>query len=261
MYGIIYGLYDPRTEALRYIGQTTRTSTQRLRAHLTPSALRRHSYVARWLSGLSRSRLIPTCSILAEAQDQEELDRLEVEWIAKARSEGASLVNLADGGGGRPGYVVPPEVRERIAAKQRGVPKPKHTEEWKAQMSAQMTGRNTNTAEHLEALAALKRGVSRSAETRAKISAAKKGRGLTPDHREKVVAALRAVDQTTISRRAGSSHPAFRHDITTEYIVGQLKSGRTKVEVARELGVSPTFIHRRIREHRKDLSLAKQGQR
>jgi len=32
-YGQIYGLYDPRDEALRYVGQTTRSLKKRLQEH------------------------------------------------------------------------------------------------------------------------------------------------------------------------------------------------------------------------------------
>ena len=218
LYGYVYGLYDPQTNELRYIGQTTMLLWRRLACHLSPSVLARPSHRTHWLQGLLDRSLRPTIKPLAEATSKEELDCLEVQHIAAARERGERLVNLEPGG-------------------------------------------NTPSLEHRAKLAALKRGVPRTAETKAKISASKKGRKLSAAHREKVVAVLRAVDHTAIPHRVGSSHHAFRHDITTEYIVGQLKSGRTKVEVARDLGVSPTFVHRRIREHREDLSLAKQKQR
>jgi len=46
----------------------------------------------------------------------------------------------------------------------------------------------------------------------------------------------------------GSTHHQYRHDISTAFILQRLAEGRTKVQVAEELGVSPTFIHRRLNQ-------------
>ncbi len=249
-HGIIYGLHDPTTGELRYIGQTVNAVTQRLAVHLSPSSLRRHSYLARWLLGLVKRDLSPTWSVLAEAQDQAELDRLEVEHIAKARADGVRLVNLSDGGG-RAGYVTPQETRDKIAATQRGVPKPKHTEEWKARMSEVMSGRNTNTPEHLARLAEMKRGVPRSDETRARISESRKGQpsGMAGKHHTDEAKAK--ISEHRKGQTLGEEHHGYRHDIPTHEIVRLLGEGMTKVQVAAHFAVSPTFIHRRIAEARR----------
>lgn len=228
VHGVIYGLHEPLTGELRYIGQTTTTVSQRLSKHLTPASLRRHSYLARWLLGLAKRGLSPIWSVLAEAKDQAELDRLEVELIAKARREGVRLVNLS-GGGGRAGYV-------------------KHTEEWKAHMSAVMSGRCTNTPEHMARLAEMKRGVPRSEETKSKISEAKKGRPTGrrgESHTEETKAKIRANRK---GKLVGSQHHQYRPDVSTADILRMILEGMAKVEVARQLGVAPTFVHRRLKQ-------------
>jgi DNA-binding transcriptional regulator LsrR (DeoR family) len=48
----------------------------------------------------------------------------------------------------------------------------------------------------------------------------------------------------------GEAHHQYRHDISTEHILKRLDEGATKVLVAKELGVSPTFIHRRLNQAR-----------
>lgn len=253
VHGVIYGLHDPETGELRYIGQTITTVKARLAVHVSPSQLKKHSYVARWLLGLVRRGLEPTWSVLAEASDQEELDRLEIKLIALARDEGVRLVNLSDGGGGRAGWATPPEVREKIRRSNLGKPHPKHTPEWKALMSEKMRGRNTNTPEHIERLRQMKIGVPRSEETRAKISEARKGipspmRG--KHHTEETKAKVSASRKGKLT---GDTHHQYDHDISTEWILAKLDEGWTKVAIAKELGKSPTFVHRRVNQARRTL--------
>lgn len=197
--------------------------------------------------GLVKRGLSPTWLILAEAHDQAELDRLEVEHIAEARAKGVRLVNLSDGGGGRAGYVPTPEEREKIRQGNLGKPHPKHTEEWKNLMSAIMSGRNTNTPEHIAYLAEMKRGVPRSEETKAKISASKKGQSSPRKGAVLTEETKNRIRENRKGKAAGSEHGLFRHDISTEAIISAVASGKTKVQIAKELGVSPTFVHRRLK--------------
>lgn len=249
-HGCIYGLHDPESGELRYIGQTIKSIPNRLSAHLSPSSLRRHSYLYRWLGGLVERGLKPTWSQIDVAGDQADLDRLEIEHIAKARLDGVRLVNLSDGGGGRAGYVPSKEEREKIASKQRGVPRQPKTSEQKAHMSQVMKGRNTNTPEHIERLRQMKIGVPRSEETKARISEAKKG---TPSHMKGKHHTEETKAKVSASRKGklmGSTHHQYRHDISTDHILARLAEGATKAAVAEELGVSPTFVHRRLRQAR-----------
>ena len=252
-HGVIYGLHDPLTGELRYIGQTIKAIPDRLAAHKTPSSLKRHSYLSRWLGGLVKRGLSPTWSQLAEAQDQPELDRLEIEFIAKARAEGVRLVNQADGGGGRAGYSPTPEEREKLRIANTGKSHGPHTPEWKAHMAQVMAGRQTNTPEHIARLAEAKRGKPRSEETKARISAAKMG---TPSPKKGIPMAEEQKAKISASRRGKmteAAHHKYREDISTEAILKRLAEGATKVEIAQELGVSSTFVHRRVGQARRTL--------
>jgi hypothetical protein len=89
----IYGLYCPRTGALRYIGKARRASA-RLRQHLREC--RRRDYpVHRWIRKLLAEGLMPRVEVLARTPDWRTAER---EAIQKARAEGLDLLNVADGG-------------------------------------------------------------------------------------------------------------------------------------------------------------------
>lgn len=251
-YGVIYGLYDPRTHRLRYVGQTTKSLAIRLTGHLCPSSLRQKSHVYAWLRKLIRLGLRPSIQLLSEADNQTELDNLEIRLIAEARARGEDLTNISNGGSGSAGHTVSTETREKIAAAQRGVPRPKHTAEWKARMSALMAGRCTNPPEHYIRIAELKRGSTHSPEVRARISAAKKGQ-MPPNKGVPMGVELRArISASRKGKSLGATHPQYRDDIATGEILRLLGSDMTKVQVAAYFKVSPTFIHRRLAEAQRE---------
>lgn len=107
-----------------------------------------------------------------ECSDESTAFDLEMGLIKCVKRMGIKLTNLTDGGHGVSGLVVTPEQREKIAAKLRGKPGTPHTEASKAKISAANKGRK-RTPEELEKLreAAKRRGPV-SDETRAKLSAA-----------------------------------------------------------------------------------------
>lgn len=231
-HGIIYGLHDPRTGELRYIGQTTKATPEERRwSHLAPSSLKQHTYLARWLSGLVKNGLVPTCSIICTANSQPELDELEIKHIAEARSRGVRLVNMSDGGGGRA-----------------GVPQ---SEEWKARMSEQKRGKNTNTPEHIARLAEMKRGVPRSEETKAKIRAAKLGTKLTEEHKAKIAASSLGKFSPK-----GEASGRWKHGVSTDEIMRRYDAGEPKKHIAAAVGMSEMGVAHRIRRARAERAAA-----
>lgn len=90
----IYGLYDPETAELRYVGKA-KNAGDRLVRHLQ-EARRGTRPVHAWLRKLSAAEKLPAVKILAEvADDQWEAE--ERRLIAEHRKT-ADLLNLADGG-------------------------------------------------------------------------------------------------------------------------------------------------------------------
>jgi hypothetical protein len=195
----------------------------------------------------------PTLSLLDIAKDQPDLDEKEQWWIAYLNCGGYQLVNMNEGGGGPWGREVSQETREKLASSNTGVPHPKHTEEWKKDMSKKMSGRNTNTPEHMEKLRQSRIGAKHSDDAKAAISRKKTGVKLTDEHRQNIAASNigKKMSAECLAKRSGDKHGCYRHEISTDLILQRIKEGFTKTSIAAELGVSSTFIHRRLNQHRK----------
>lgn len=96
--GVIYALFDPRTQTLRYIGKTTAPLERRLQDHLK-ACVKNHSYAATWLRGLRVAGIRPK-AVIIERLPTADLPSAERRWIALARNLGVRLTNLSDGGEG-----------------------------------------------------------------------------------------------------------------------------------------------------------------
>lgn len=119
----IYGLIDPRTGLLRYIGKTSQSLTIRLKNHCTDGH-RKYDHRANWIRSLAAAGFRPQIvEIETCAGDgcQE-----EIYHIALARNDGVKLVNQSLGGEGVSGFKQSPAAVEKRAAKRRGKPLPRH---------------------------------------------------------------------------------------------------------------------------------------
>lgn len=178
----IYGLTDPRTGALRYIGQTKHLR-KRYSRHLNLHAEDR-THRACWVRGLLSSGLRPELDTLEVVDDAVASD-VERFWIASLRAAGADLVNLTGGGEGgatRRGYATPADVRSKISRAHVGI---RHTAETRALLSQQRRGKKQRPETVARRAAAL-RGRKMPQETRRKISAALMGHPVSEDTREKL---------------------------------------------------------------------------
>jgi hypothetical protein len=89
----IYGLYDPDTDELRYVGKAN-NAKKRLRTHAYERGYRRP--VNNWVKSLIDQGKCPVMRIL-EVVPHEQWEEAERRLIAKHR-ETCKLLNLADGG-------------------------------------------------------------------------------------------------------------------------------------------------------------------
>jgi NUMOD3 motif len=120
-------------------------------------------------------------------------------------------------------------------------------------LTNQDSGGKSMSEWHREKLREMKIGVPRSEETKAKISEAKKG---TPSHMKGKHHTEETKAQISASRKGkllGDTHHQYRQDISTEWILAKLDEGWTKVAIAKELGKSSTFVHRRVAQARRTL--------
>lgn len=93
--GTIYGLVDPRTDKVRYVGQTTKPLEVRLAGHLAAPA----PFVRAWIETLAFEGCAPGIVPIREAVPVAALDQAEEEEI-RAHAERGELLNVV---GNQPG--------------------------------------------------------------------------------------------------------------------------------------------------------------
>jgi len=108
---IIYGLIDPRTKELRYIGMSS-TGLKRPKTHLNPSTYNKsNTYVYCWIKSLVKENLQPEIMVIDECSSYIELQDLEIFYINYFKAIGCKLTNLREGGlGGKYGEKQAPEI-------------------------------------------------------------------------------------------------------------------------------------------------------
>jgi hypothetical protein len=92
----IYGLKDPNTQEIRYIGKSDNPK-KRYASHLALSKADVNKHKKRWIASLKRTGQKPELVILERISDKQWQDR-ECWWIQHGRDSGWKLTNIADGG-------------------------------------------------------------------------------------------------------------------------------------------------------------------
>jgi len=199
----IYGLYDPETDELRYIGKTVSKLNVRLSQHITASKKGKINHLHCWIRSLSKCPIIKPIEIVPYEQDSE----AEIRIIAEYRTSGYNLVNESDGGEGQKGYHHSEETKNKLRVLNIGRKMPPKSEETLKRMSEAQMGKHL-TDEHKESIrqGVLKPEVyekvvaggrlgalvathpSPSKETREKMSASHLGIPLSDEHKAKISA-------------------------------------------------------------------------
>ena len=221
----IYALVDARNpEHFRYVGKTIYTIERRLYWHLYKQPAEKNLYKKRWIVKVQDAGGDVLAVLLEECPDELQ-DEREMFWIAKAKADGHRLTNMSDGGEG--GRNPCPEVRERIAAHHRGKKRPPHVVEALRKSGRRYVGAaNPNFGKH------------HTAEARARIGAAHKGRKLTDAHKKKCSDRLKGVN-------AGSRNGSAR--LTAEQVTSIYRRkvfGKERVvDLAREFGIHQMSVY------------------
>jgi hypothetical protein len=174
MRNFIYGLVDPRTTFIHYIGKSS-IGMDRPREHMRASELR-HDTTRKsvWIRQLLADGITYEIKVLEYVADKERLNEAERRWIAHGRQANWPLTNLTDGGDGA-SSPRPPETLAKIRAAR--ALQPPHSEESRAKMSAARKGKPPGNAGKKATLVA-----------RANMSAAHTGRVFSEEHRANIAA-------------------------------------------------------------------------
>ncbi len=98
---LIYGLVDPRSLLVHYVGMSSRGYARALE-HQGGSPPAMYSPKARWISSLQALGIGYHVVLLEVVRTPSELAEAERRWIAYGRLSGWPLTNTTDGGEGRP---------------------------------------------------------------------------------------------------------------------------------------------------------------
>lgn len=89
----VYGLQDPETSEIRYVGQTTNRLGQRLAEHCGPD-LRKKTLKTAWVRALLERGKEPEILLLEEVQGtRQDAYQAETAWIRRLRGQGHRLLN------------------------------------------------------------------------------------------------------------------------------------------------------------------------
>lgn len=164
---IIYGLTDPRTGEVRYIGKSTK-GLKRPQEHGRKG--RSNGRCKNWLTSLDKIGLKCGIKVLECCETLDELSAAEVCWVRKGREVGWRLTNLTDGGEGTSGHIKSEDTRRKLS---RAATERQADPEVRVRIRQQLLGHEV------------------SEETREKIRQSLKGRKLHKTHAENIQKALK----------------------------------------------------------------------
>lgn len=134
---LIYGLVDPNSGQLRYIGKSSSGIYRAMRHSAKSELAKDRSYKGNWLRSLS---LKPKIVIIQDFKnDKNIIDCAEMFWINYFKNLGCPLTNLTNGGDGCVGRKMSDKTKNKISSAQKG--KPRFSEEMKLHFSAIRKGR------------------------------------------------------------------------------------------------------------------------
>lgn len=92
---LLYGLYCPNTDDIKYIGITTSNLKKRLNSHLSNPT---NYLTKKWFEGLKNESKKPLIKLIKECKSYEDLLLSEINEIKKTRDNNIELLNITEGG-------------------------------------------------------------------------------------------------------------------------------------------------------------------
>lgn len=164
---LIYGLVDPRTKAIRYIGKSS-SGLSRPRRHRAARELQANTRCCTWIKSLHAAGTDYDTVVLQELRRESQLNAAERRWIQCGLALGWRLTNHTAGGDGCSGY------RQSAASNQ--------------SRSTKLNGRVFSEA-HRRRISEAKRGVPKARAHRGKLKQAMRSLWAKPEYRKHQVEA------------------------------------------------------------------------
>ena len=117
--GWIYGIVNPITNELRYIGQTVNFNKRKSEHLYRAKTLKSSWYLYNWINSMLSDNIKPEFIIIDEVSI-ESLDYWEIFYISYFKSIGCNLTNYASGGNSRGGYNHTQEFKDYLSNKYKG---------------------------------------------------------------------------------------------------------------------------------------------
>lgn len=202
----LYVLRDPRTQEIRYVGQTTQNPPRlRLLNHMACARKRTTPPIYAWIRGIVKDGFEPLQEILWKTENLADIDAIEISTIRGMRKKGYKLLNRCHGGSARR-YEHSEEQKQRGSERlidwvkkngnaRTGIP---HRESTKELMRVAAQKRWENQ-EYRDKLKKSRAGLSPilSKDERERRSTVQKERWLDPDYREKMTLKDKGVERST----------------------------------------------------------------
>lgn len=125
---LIYGLKDPKTGQVRYVGKSS-SGMKRPSEHFRAHKLHKKCHKSSWIKSLAVQGLQPEIIVLETLDSKDALSDAEMKWIAHLKAQGHPLTNHTVGGEGVSGWKHSPETKNKIGK----ASKARQTKTWIAQ--------------------------------------------------------------------------------------------------------------------------------
>ena len=234
---VIYGLLDPNSRELRYIGYSSDIE-RRIKDHHRPIYLKIKSHKNHWIKSLLAQGQKADFIIIEEYSSAEELPAAEIETVEYYKWIGANLTNGTKGGDGhRKGDKLSEETKRKLSIRFSGDKHPMygktHTSEAKKKMSDALSGKNHPLW-----------GKSHPIETIEKMSAIKLGKVFTDEHKDNISKSNSGENNPWFGKERSketrdkiSVSNTGKTKLTQEQIVCIINDTRTYKVIADEYGV------------------------
>ena len=110
---LIYTLSDPVSGEIKYVGQTSKTLSERMKTHLSDAKYKKANKRIDWINSLLKKDLKPIIDIIDEVVEEDWVF-WEMYWIEQLKVWGFNLKNGTIGGDGIKGYVYTEKDKEKM---------------------------------------------------------------------------------------------------------------------------------------------------